>query len=165
MEPVVIVGWDLPIIHAMGMEETQAAFLSSVLFARWCSEFVLVVVLNEAKGGGPPQGMLLLWNEQCSSWLLWRFWYMVRCHPGAAAPHKRRAHTSRCLQCHTCIYTQSIFVCAFISCMCLFCQPIVENVLSLPRLVLKEIWLKWMSLVLIGCSQLHSSHTQHLPTR
>lgn len=104
MDTGVIAGWDLPNIHAMGMEATQAAFLHTVLFV------VLVVVTNEAKVAGLQKEMLLLCNKQRSSWLLWRVWYMFGCHPGAAATHKRRAHTSRCLPCHTCIYARPVFV-------------------------------------------------------
>lgn len=64
MDTGVIVGWDLPIIHAMGMEATQAAFLYTVLLD------VLVVVPNEAKVAGLQKEMLLLCNKQRSSWLL-----------------------------------------------------------------------------------------------
>lgn len=162
MDTVGTVGWGLPLIYAMGMEATQQHFctLSCLLtdavnlFWSWCWTRQKAPGRRRERCCGIKSAA-----HGCSE----GFDTWSDAVPPSTNIGPIRHAVSRVAR----AFMRSLFLFACLSraCVCSV-SPLWKNVLSLlPHLVLKEIWLKWMSLVLIGCSQMHSSHTQHLPTR
>lgn len=98
-----------------------------------------------------------------------KIWFTVGGCPVAVTTQKFSSHASLLLLLPLCtsahVYVNVcglfLFVCLSCVCVCLYCQPVMENVLGLlPHLVPEKIWLKWTPLVLIGRGQLHKRHTR-----